>query len=488
MSTAPAPAPVEEPRRSGVAAALAFMALTGLVAARAGMAADAPFALALIAPTVVAAAIAVAARPEAGVIILFAAVGFSGTLLAYTPIPGAALIDFVLLGLWMGTAWRLLMVPGQPIWLLPGVLLLGLYIVVTLADAAFTSPVSDGIASIHLSIWLMSAVFLVGLSSWQAGAYWTIVRGILVVAILVGAYALLRTITGPTEAERQLALTGKPGFLSLKTSGSLPSAGHLASWCTALLPFSLAMALSLRGRWQLAAGVATGLTMFAVLATEVRTGIVAAVAGGVVVVLLWGLSRAFSSQVKTVRLAGTALIAVILIGGAYATTIGTNDESSSRFERILDPENDFAYSTRLVRWEEALEVMSENPFGKGLGTLGAVALTKPIDPELIRQLDSSYIKVGVEQGPWVLGLFAVALLALLANLAWRSINTTDRGKALLGIAATGTLAAVIISFYANTYVEEPPILAGWLLVGLGLAQLSRPQSSPLDSGLRDATV
>jgi hypothetical protein len=309
-----------------------------------------------------------------------------------------------------------------------------------------------------------------------------------VVAVLVGLYALLRTITGPTEAERELALSGKVGFLQLKVSGSLPSAGHLASWCTAVLPFALALTLTMRGRWQYVAGLAAAVSLFAVLATEVRTGIIAAVCGAFLVLALVAAAHSFPAARKAVRLAAAGLMALVVGIGAYATTIGTSDESSARFERILDPTDDVAYNARLVRWEEAFEVMADNPFGQGLGTLGSVAITKPLDPDLVRQLDSSYIKVGVEQGPWVLVLFAAALLMLLVNLIWRSVATPDPGAAALGIGAAGAMLGLIISFYANTYIEEPQILAGWLIVGLGVSQLSRPHPTGQLEEAPDGTV
>jgi hypothetical protein len=477
---APPPAHLIQPatkRSVGVAPLLGLIALGGLLAATA-LPSDAPYAPALLVPAGIAGVIAVAAHPAAGVVALFALTGFQGSIQVYTPIPGRGLVDFILVALWLGALWRALNFKNPPIWLLPGVVAAGLYIAFTIIAALFTSPVSEGVASIHLSVWLMAAVLLVGMAPWSSEVIWGIAKGALVVAVLVGLYAVLRTITGPTEAERELALSGKPGFLQLKTSGSLPSAGHLASWSTAMLPFALALTLALRrGFWQYVAGLAAALSLFAVLATEVRAGIVAAIGAAFLVLVLFGASRAFPITTRTVRLAGGCLIAVVLGAGAYATTIGTSGESSARFERILDPTNDLGYSTRLVRWEEAIEVMGDNPFGKGLGTLGAVALDDPLDPDLIRQLDSSYIKVGVEQGPWVLGLFVLGLLALLANLAWRSIIVTDPGKAALGIAGAGALLGMIISFYANTFIEEPQILAGWLIAGLGVAMVSRPSQA-----------
>ena len=453
---------------------LGFLALAGILAAAVLVPTGADYAPALLVPAALAGGIAVASRPDFAVVGLLLMTGFQGTILLYTPLPGRALVDCILAALWLGAFWATLNYKNRPIWLLPGIVALGVYVVISGLGAVFSENPGDGIASLHLSVWLMAATFLLALAPWGSVTYWNIAKGALIVAILVGLYALFRTITGPADAERELALRGKPGFLALKTSGSLPSAGHLASWCTSLVPFTLALSLTMAGRWRWVAISAFALSLFAVLATEVRAGIVGALAGAFLVVVLVAGTRAFPGPVKTIRVA-VALGGALLVGaGAYVTTIGTSDESSARFERILTPENDLAFSTRLVRWEEAFEVMAENPFGQGLGTLGSVAADKPLDPDLTRQLDSSYIKVGVEQGPWVLAFFVLALLLLLVNLCWRSITTADPTRAALGIAGAGVLLGVSVSFYANTYIEEPQILAGWILVGLGVAQFSKP--------------
>jgi len=461
-----------------VAPFLGFLALAGILAAAVLVPTGADYAPALLVPAALAGGIAVASRPDFAVVGLLFLTGFQGTILLYTPLPGRAFVDFILAALWLGAFWATLNYKNRPVWLLPGIVALGVYVVISGLGAVFSENPGDGIASLHLSVWLMAATFLLALAPWGSVTYWNIAKGALIVAILVGLYALFRTITGPADAERELALRGKPGFLALKTSGSLPSAGHLASWCTAFVPFTLALSLTMSGRWRWVAVIAFGLTLFAVLATEVRTGIVAAAAGALLVIVLLAATRSFPGPVKATRVAITLLGALILGSAAYVTTIGTSDESSARFERILNPENDFAFSTRLVRWEEAFEVMGDNPFGQGLGTLGSVAAEKPLDPDLTRQLDSSYIKVGVEQGPWVLAFFVFSLVLLLLNLCWRSITTSDPTRAALGIAGAGVLLGVAVSFYANTYIEEPQILAGWILVGLGVAQFSKPPESP----------
>jgi hypothetical protein len=41
------------------------------------------------------------------------------------------------------------------------------------------------------------------------------------------------------------------------------------------------------------------------------------------------------------------------------------------------------------------------------------------------------------------------------------------------IAAAGTMASLLVLLYGSTYIESPPVIAGWIVVGLGLAALAR---------------
>jgi hypothetical protein len=215
----------------------------------------------------------------------------------------------------------------------------------------------------------------------------------------------------------------------------------------------------------------------AALATEVRTGAVAAGAAVATTLLLYQLSAAFPGGTR-VGAGLAALLAVVVIGGGgFALTAGSSDERAERFSRILTPGEDATYSTRIDRWEDAWPKVTEEPLGHGLGTSGAVAAQGGVLPVAPTGLDSSYLKIGIEQGPIVMVLFIAALIALLVGLAGRAIATSDQTAAALGIGACGTVVALLVFFYTGFYVEHLQTLGAWLLIGIGAASFTGSSTS-----------
>jgi hypothetical protein len=472
-ATYPAQAPEKMP---GGSTGVLLLGAVSVAAAVAITSIEPTLAPVFLLPAAIAGAIACATRPAAAVIGLFVLVGFQGTLLAYTTIPGRNLVDLVLVGLWIGVIWRMLAFKQRPLWLWPGVLFTAIYILITFCEAFVGASVLDGLDAFHLATWPMMAVLLVGLAPWSPETFERIAKGVLIVALVVGLYALFRWVTGPAGEELQVAKGTRPDYLEeFKLFGSLPTPPHLAAWGAVTGAFALAMVLGLKGRWRVVAAAATFLSGFAVFASEVRTGILAAAIGFAFALGLFAAARAYPGGLRLARVAvigGTALIASLTV---YVMTIGGSPSSADRFARILTPSEDFAYSAREARWEEALEDMSRHPVGRGLGTAGSAARFKAeADPDFIANLDSSYLKVGVEQGPWVLALYVISLLLLVFGIAWRAIMTSDPMRASIGIGASAALVALAVLFYAGTFVEEQQALAAWLLVGLGVAQFARP--------------
>ena len=148
----------------------------------------------------------------------------------------------------------------------------------------------------------------------------------------------------------------------------------------------------------------------------------------------------------------------------------------SRFGHLLSPTSDPTYQTRQQRWSEALADISKHPFGHGLGTAGAAAHQRPeLDPESTPNFDSSYLKIAFEQGMSVMLFFVGGLLLLLVGMAKRAVLVTDPARATLAIGGCGSLAALIVMFYAGFYIEQVETLSGWILVGLGAAQFTAPR-------------
>ena len=126
----------------------------------------------------------------------------------------------------------------------------------------------------------------------------------------------------------------------------------------------------------------------------------------------------------------------------------------------------------MERWEDAWPLATENALGQGLGTVGAVALSGPFVPETATNLDSSYLKIAIEQGIAMMVLFAGTLLFLGLTLAKRAVGTRDPTRAALAIGAVGSLTGIMVMFYAGFFVENLEVLMAWFLLGLGVAQFS----------------
>ncbi len=357
------------------------------------------------------------------------------------------------------------------LWFWPGLALPALYVVVTVVGILAADNPGAAFAGFKLSAWYMAAFLLLAIAPWPPATLTRIVRGVAVVALAVGAYALLRKIIGPSSQEIELAYqsTGVRRSESIRFFGSFLGPQQLAAWGAAAIPFFLAMTLAWKGRWRLIALAAMGLCAFAVIASDIRTGMVGAAAGVLFVLLLYQVSSAFRGPRLAVGL--VAVLGIVGVAGVgYFATLADSASSTDRLENLLNPDDDFAYQQRTARWEEAIDDMNERPLGYGLGTVGTAAVFE--NPSNIAgpyNLDSSYLKVGLEQGYPVLVLFVVGLLALLGGLARRTAASPDAWRAALGLAACGTLVSQIFLYYGSTYIEGIPALFAWALIGLGAA-------------------
>jgi hypothetical protein len=170
---------------------------------------------------------------------------------------------------------------------------------------------------------------------------------------------------------------------------------------------------------------------------------------------------------------------VLAIAGAgYAVVVSKSPETVDRLGALFDPGDDPSFQIRQERWSRAWDEVTEEPLGHGLGTTGAVAGRDGNFPVGPIPLDSSYLKVGIEQGLPVMIFYCFALLALALSLAYRATTTADPWHAALAMGATGTLAAMLVLFYGSLYSELPAVvIPGWIIVGLGAAAFTtRPMS------------
>lgn len=455
------------------AAAIALLAFAGIVVV---LAVTIRPVLVLAVPAGVAGVVLCLARPAAGMVLVFLTIAAFGSLSAFTAISVPGVIDFLLAVLWVSVLYRYLTAQHDRrllLWL--GILAPTLYVALTALEIFTADSLTTGLRSFRLSTWYLLAMVLVAVAPWSSDTFRRVARGVAVVACLVGGYAVFRWFAGSAEAELSFAReAGPPVRASAEPRffGSFGTAHQLAAWASTVIPFCLALALAWRGRWRMVALAAVGGCTFALLASDVRTGVVAALAGLVVTMLLYQSARAFPGPRFGAALAAVGAIAVAGSVG-FLLTAGSTPESEQRFAGLLSPLDDPNYQNRLLLWDAVIDDIYEAPLGHGLGTSGGIgAQAEHFQLVGFSSIDSSYLKIAFEQGLPVMILFIVAMLMLLGGLAWRTVQTLEPEKAALGIGACSALVALMVLFYAGLYIEGVTALSGWILVGIGVAQFT----------------
>jgi hypothetical protein len=411
------------------------------------------------------------AKPATTVSLVIFLTGFIGTVIAHTGIPAESLAQSLLVCIWIAVIG--LYASGRArgrLWFWPGLALPALYVVVTAGGILAAENPDAAFDGFKVGAWYMAAFLLIAIAPWGVETFHRIVRGLVGVALAVGLYALFRKVAGPSAEELALArtATGVRASEEIRFFGSFLGPQQLAAWGAAAIPFFLGLGLHWKGRWRIAAFLTTGLCTFAVISSDIRTGMVGAAVGIVFVLLLYQLSQSFRGPRLAVGLGAT--LAVIAVAGAgYFATLAENSSSETRIESLFTPGDDYAYQQRKARWEDAVRDINQKPLGHGVGTVGSALIDHPENLAGPVNLDSSYLKIGLEQGYPILILFVVSLLALLGGIARRAIATREPWRAAVGIAACGTLASQVVLYYGSTYIEGIPALFAWMLIGLGAA-------------------
>jgi hypothetical protein len=428
--------------------------------------------LVLAVPAGVAAGIACRKRPDLAILALFATASAFGAIDAFAPIPPSKLVDLLLAGLWLGVAWRRI-VGGERVQLrlLPGIVLLLAFAVITLAQVIAAPSLSFGIHTfVSTGLYLLTVV-LVGASDLDEERLKTVAKGIVAIAVLVAAYAVLRDVIGPAAKERAIAsrqpFNFKDGKLLL--FGSFESRHQLGLWCALVVPFCAGMAAILRGRWRIAALAVIPLCAVALVASESRAALVAAIIGLAVVLALHSMGRAFPGP----RL-GVVVAAVIVIAGGGAAAIvlsgGNENETTKKFTVVLHPNDDAAYRARVAKWDETLRAIRKQPMGHGLGTANQLQQQQGRFVSIGSfSIDNSYLRVGYEQGILPALIYIAGLLALTLALIRRAAITADPAGAGLALAAAGAMVAYVVVLYPSNAFDGYTALAAWLLAGIGIA-------------------
>jgi hypothetical protein len=463
--------------------------------ARAEVYCDAIGSTVVVANSLVIAEILRAPAPVGTAIAIAAITGFYGEIDSYLGIKHGIVVDWLLISLWLGALWTLVRAGRERrAYMWPGVVVLAAYLLFTAFEVLLAGDLSAALRSYRSSYWYAAAFLLLAYAPLAPEAHVRIARGMVLVAAGVGAFATLRWQIGPSHAELTHAVRADYTNLvngEVGTFGSFHGRHELAAWTALMIPFCAIYALAMRDAWRLVAAAALVLCSIGLLATNVRAGLVAAVAGVVLVLALYSATRGLPG-LKLGTSAMAALAAAILGVGVFAVTTGGDQQATARFENILTPTQDPAVQARFFKWRTAIDDIDRRPFGYGLGSAG---LAQEREGRFLNvasySLDNGYLKIAYEQGFFIAVLFGLALLTLFAGLLLRALAAPDGVSATLAIAGCGALASLMVLMVAGAFQEGLPALAAWMVVGLGVARTATapaavPEAEPKLAGARAA--
>lgn len=210
-----------------------------------------------------------------------------------------------------------------------------------------------------------------------------------------------------------------------RVSGTLEGPNQFAGWLNLLLPVLFARMLVDRNPWLVSA---VTLCTVAEVATLSRSGIVAAVAAGAVVLIVTRPSR----RVGLSFAAGAAVVAAILVAIGLAVGI------EARFFTVAEIPQPDHLGTRAILWTAAIDLWRSSPLvGVGAGNfefdLGMVG-----HPEVQTHANSLYLQALSEMG--LVGL--AATLYLLWTIFATFARSFSRRPLLIGVFAANIALAL----------------------------------------------
>jgi O-Antigen ligase len=307
------------------------------------------------------------------------------------------------------------------------------------------------------------------------------------VVCLATAYAAVRGIIGPSFNEQAFAKLrtfntefGDVGRNVGSFTGPVSLVSFLVPVAIACLVIGFLSSAHRRLAWAFFALAMTG-----IIASYVRTALVAVVAGAALLAILLMLG----SHAQPRRKVYAVGVVILVLGGGYAATLVAAEVSPIARERaksLADPFQDQSVTERLDTWQDSLEKVADEPFGTGVGTVGRATLRE----RRATTTDSSYVKVLQEQGVPGGLLFIVGLAGLFVAAAIRfaRLGLTRRP---LGIAALAGFGGFLVLMLMGEYIEQPGKLLAWTLLGVatweawGREEGATHRSSPSGLDLRE---
>ncbi|HWC27866.1 MAG TPA: O-antigen ligase family protein [Solirubrobacteraceae bacterium] len=393
---------------------------------------------------------------------------------------GAALIDLALFAAVLGVLrqdrgrtllaiWR-----NGGRWTRIGLALLAGWLALSVLQIPLTGDLGTALAGLRLTQAYVLAL-LAGAMVLAARPPERVLSALVAVLLVIAAYAAFRAVVGPSADERVAAfsrsttpLVPVENGVIFRNIGSFSSAIGLASFLVPSAVFLFAVGLSPAVRLRLAAWVGVALVLLALVATYVRTSLIAIALGVVCAAALFAAGSDLARRTKAaLALVSVPVVVVLLMLGTLAETTlsGNSAQVQQRSAGVLNPLSDPSVRTRLQRWRDALGVVAANPLGTGVGTVGSA--TSDNEQGTSTFADNTYLKILQEQGPigGVAFGFGVLLTFIGAALGVVRRSITRRAP---GIAALSASASFFVLGLTSEAIEQPGKVLGWLFLGVAL--------------------
>ena len=403
--------------------------------------------LLLLAVVVAPVLVAVAARPQRGILLLVGLVPFNGLLLMVPGRPPFAegwkegLAIYTLIWAAFDGFGKPHLTRRKPMFFGPIVAYLGIGLVSAGLVAALNDPIQAAVGVKVGYFWLLAA-----LGAWLAPLHARdrdrVVSLLMLAGFLTSLWGIAQQVLGHEalhalglEYNQNIRFTGS----YLRSISSFPTPFNFAFFLTLVILVGLPIALDdLRRARNQAFLAVLPVLLLALGFTFVR---------GAWLALAVGLTALAARRYRALLIpAPFVLLGILALPGAF---------SSSAFQSE-------SFNDRTLGWSSNLTKLFDAPFGRGIGTTGAAAeklleVQGSVDLEQLYQPDNQYFKALYEIGVPGLFLYVLVLLTIVVALrrAEPRMTAPDRSFAM-GIEANviGAIAASVVATWLEIFPNE----------------------------------
>jgi hypothetical protein len=232
-----------------------------------------------------------------------------------------------------------------------------------------------------------------------------------------------------------------------------------------VLPLAVAIERTVRSGLRSGAGVMLAIIGTAIILTQTRAAIVAAV-----IVAFFALRPAAGRGSGRRWQFGMILAVLIIFALPIAGVSGLSQRAAKTTSGSEKSATDHVDSLR-----NGFDSVVAHPFGQGLGTSAGIGQRYQVQDATITE--NYYLQVGVEMGILGLGIFVALTLAMLRRLNRAAKAVPDLGISAVRGAAVGLAVG---AFFLHTWIDFAVAWTLWSLAGasIGIAARSKEQTDP----------